>query len=153
MAVIKRGVTFKICFRKTSNVNSCASGGCHPHFKFATHLLKQFSFHLPFHDHEYWIIVFILGTSNWNLGNCLRKLHPKLPKHSINKDKTLTISLDNLPLNAILKTFYKCFIICDLWNNSDEKQVWKIFNIAWDYSVISSFSLAHENMRQGMGYK
>ena len=52
-----------------------------------------------------------------------------------------------------METFYEFFMICELWNNTNEKQVWKIFNIARDYSVISSLSLAHKNIMQGMRYE
>ena len=117
-----------------SNANSPASGGCHPHFKAFTRLLKQF----PFRPH-FWLTK---HSRVWHI-------KPHLPKHSIDKDKTSTFWLDNLP-GAILQTFYEFFIICYLWNNkSNEKQVWKIFNIARDYSVIPSLLLAHKNIMQG----
>ena len=128
----------------------------HTHQAGVTRILKfPFRPHFLAYQTYSWVMnheLSFLGTSNWHSGNCLRKLQPQLPKHSINKDKTLTIWLENLP-NAILEIFYEFFIICDLSNNKNEKQVWTIFNIARDYSVISGLSLAHKNIMQGMRYK
>ena len=58
-----------------------------------------------------------------------------------------------LSRKIILEIFHEFFIICDLSNNSNETQVWKIFNIALDYSVIYSLSLARKIIMQGMRYE